>query len=67
MEYTPALVKTPRHFIIDPTGKYLLAEGQDSGDIAIFTLNAHTGQMTPDPRLTVQLSRPVSIVFVPRH
>jgi len=67
MEYAPSLVKTPRHFIIDPTGKYLLAEGQDSGDIAIFKLNAHTGQMTPDPRLTVQLSRPVCIVFVPRH
>ncbi len=67
MEYAPSLVKTPRHFIIDPTGKYLLAEGQDSGDIAVFKLNPHSGQMTPAPRLTVQLSRPVCIVFVPRR
>ncbi|MGP8246653.1 MAG: lactonase family protein [Bryobacteraceae bacterium] len=67
MENAPALVKTPRHFTLDPTGKYLLAEGQDSDNIAIFKLNPHTGQMVPAPRLTIHLSKPMCLVFVPRR
>jgi 6-phosphogluconolactonase len=65
MEYAPVLGKTPRHFALDPTGKYLLAEGQDSGTIAVFKINPNSGQMSPAPHLMVDISKPVCIVFVP--
>ena len=64
MEYEPILGKTPRHFALDPTGKYLLAEGQDSDDIAVFKLNPRSGQMAPARHLIVRLPRPVCLVFV---
>jgi 6-phosphogluconolactonase len=67
MEYEPALGKTPRHFTLDPTRKYLLAETQDSDTIAVFKLNPHTGQMVPASHSTVRVSRPVCLVFVPRR
>ena len=33
----------PRNFVLDPTGKYLIAGNQNSGNITLFTLNKKTG------------------------
>lgn len=39
-------VKTPRNFAIDPTGRWLLAAGQDSGNIVVCAVNPDTGALT---------------------
>lgn len=61
---TPAEVKEPRNFRIDPTGKWLLTEGQKSNNIAVFRLDPKTGRITPTGT-TVQLGSPVCIDWVP--
>jgi 6-phosphogluconolactonase len=33
----------PRNFVLDPTGKYLIAGNQNSGNISLFTLDKKTG------------------------
>ncbi|MDQ6890272.1 MAG: lactonase family protein, partial [Bacteroidota bacterium] len=35
--------KTPRNFIIDPTGNYLLVANQESNNIVIFKRDKTTG------------------------
>jgi len=37
--------KTPRSFVIDPSGKYLLVAFQDSGNVATYALSEETGQL----------------------
>jgi 6-phosphogluconolactonase len=38
--------KTPRNFIIDPTGKYLLAANQNTNNIVVFKRDPKTGLIT---------------------
>ena len=45
MDHTSVMGKTPRHFTLDPTGKYLLAANQDSSDITIFKVHPNTGHL----------------------
>lgn len=61
---TPVMGKTPRHFTLDPTGKFLLAANQDSSDITIFRVHAKTGQLTPAGQPVKDAPLPVCIVFV---
>lgn len=44
---TPTQGHTPRHFTIDPSGRYLLVGNQDSGHIAVFARDAESGLLTP--------------------
>ena len=55
--------KTPRHFAIDPSGKWLLAENQDSDNIVIFKIDAKSGHLTASGQ-PVQISSPTAIEFV---
>ena len=61
--YIPTGGKTPRHFAIDPSGKYLLAENQDSNNIVVFKINPATGGLTATGQ-EVKVPAPVCIVFV---
>ena len=56
--------KTPRHFALDPTGRWLLAENQDSGTIVTLEVNQNTGKLTPTGRV-LKVGSPVCLVFVP--
>jgi 6-phosphogluconolactonase len=38
--------KTPRSFDIDPSGKYLFAAGESSGKLAVYRINARSGELT---------------------
>jgi 6-phosphogluconolactonase len=58
--------KTPRHFAIDPTGKWLVAENQDSDSIVIFKIDAKSGRLTASGQ-PVQISSPTCIEFVAGH
>ena len=39
--------QTPRNFVIDPTGNFLLAANQDSDSIISFRIDPHTGALQP--------------------
>lgn len=39
-------VKTPRAFEIDPSGNFLIAAGEDSGELEIYRINKETGDLT---------------------
>ena len=43
MGYEQSMGKKPRNFCIDPSGKYLLAANQKTGNIVIFKRDATTG------------------------
>jgi 6-phosphogluconolactonase len=55
--------RTPRGFAIDPTGQYLLAANQESGNIVEFKIDQGTGALTPTGE-EVKVSAPVSVAFV---
>ena len=40
-------VRIPRNFNLDPTGKWLLAGGQASQDVQVFSVDEKTGKVTP--------------------
>jgi 6-phosphogluconolactonase len=61
----PAGGRAPRHFAIDPTGRWLLVAHQDSDSIAVFRLDPASGlPQASGGRL--RLSRPVCLVFAAR-
>jgi 6-phosphogluconolactonase len=64
MDQTPTLGKTPRHFTLDPTGKFLLVANQETGDIVTFKVHPNTGQLTPVGQPVKDVSMPVCILFV---
>jgi len=64
VEYVPTQGKTPRNFKIDPTGSYLFAANQDTGNIVQFRIDAKTGRLTATGK-KVELSKPVCIQFLP--
>ncbi len=45
--YQSTLGKTPRNFVIDPTGNWLLAANQNTGNIVIIKRDKSTGMLTP--------------------
>jgi 6-phosphogluconolactonase len=58
--------KTPRNFVLDPTGAWLLAANQDSDDIVVFRVDPGTGHLTRSgPELHVP--SPVCVRFVPER
>lgn len=57
IDLEPVRGSHPRHFTLDPAGKWLLAAGRDSNTVAVFTVNQQTGDLrwslesdyVPDP------------------
>jgi 6-phosphogluconolactonase len=62
--YVSTQGKIPRGFVIDPTGSFLLAANQDSGNVVVFRIDAVTGGLSPAGQ-TAEVSAPVSLAFVP--
>jgi 6-phosphogluconolactonase len=62
----PVQGRTPRHFVIDPSGNFLIVENQESDNIVIFKIDPTTGVLAPTGD-TLEISQPVSLVFVPAH
>ncbi|HEY6565160.1 MAG TPA: lactonase family protein, partial [Pirellulaceae bacterium] len=61
LERVPSGGKKPRNFTIDPSGKWLLAANQDSGNIQVFHIEA-TGRLTTDAN-TATVPSPVCLAF----
>lgn len=55
--------KAPRNFAIDPTGSWLLAANQDSGNIVVFRLDPKTGHLTRTGE-SREISSPVCLKFL---
>lgn len=56
--------KTPRNFMIDPTGEYLLAAHQNSDNIVVFKRDTKTGKISPTGK-EVEVGNPVYLKMVP--
>src|SRR5687768_18622099 len=61
--YQPTLGKTPRNFIIDPTGNYLLVANQDTDNIAIFKRNSITGLLKSSGK-QIKVPKPVCLKMI---
>jgi 6-phosphogluconolactonase len=60
----PTRGKEPRHFTIDPTGKYLVAENQNSNTMVVFRIDSATGPLTKVSQAD-NIFSPVCLTFVP--
>ena len=47
IEAAPSIVKVPRNFGIDASGKWLIAGGNSGGGIAVFSIDQETGKIKP--------------------
>lgn len=61
--YQDVLGKTPRNFVIDPTGKYLLVANQGTNNIIVFKRNKLTGGLTPTGA-TIEVPMPVNLQWL---
>jgi 6-phosphogluconolactonase len=60
------LGKTPRNFLRDPSGKYLLVANQDSNNIVVFRIDRWSGALTATgAQVTVPM--PVCLVFAEKR
>lgn len=55
--------KTPRNFRIDPSGAWLIAANQDSGNLVVFRIDKSTGKLTASGE-QAKVPFPVCIRFV---
>ncbi|MBS1564147.1 MAG: beta-propeller fold lactonase family protein, partial [Bacteroidetes bacterium] len=58
--FQPTLGVTPRNFMIDPTGNWLLAANQDSDNVVVFKRNTSTGLLEANG-VQVHVPRPVCL------
>jgi 6-phosphogluconolactonase len=58
------LGKTPRNFSLDPSGKFLLCENQNSDEIVIFNRDFNTGLLS-DSGKRIAVGKPVCIKWMP--
>jgi len=56
--------KEPRHFAIDPTGNFLLAENQNSNTIVEFRIDQASGRLTATGEV-LTVPSPICLVFLP--
>jgi 6-phosphogluconolactonase len=54
--------KTPRHFVISPSGKWLIAENQESASIITYRIDQKTGRLTKNGPL-VAIDSPVCVAL----
>ncbi|MDR9228193.1 6-phosphogluconolactonase [Burkholderia multivorans] len=59
-----SLGRTPREFLIDPTGKWLIVGNQDSDTFYVFGRDVGSGQLAAHPR-KVAVGKPVDFKLVP--
>ncbi len=63
VEWVSTQGKTPRGFVLDPTGNWLIVGNQDSDTFVIFKVNHSTGKLTAAGP-PIELGAPVAFQFV---
>jgi 6-phosphogluconolactonase len=66
VEQVPPGGTMPRNFAIDPTGSYLFAANELTGNVVLFHIDSNSGRLTPANK-ELKIDVPVCIVFVPAH
>ncbi|RZA03956.1 MAG: lactonase family protein [Sphingobacteriaceae bacterium] len=56
--------KTPRNFIIDPTGKFLIVANQGSNTVNVLSIDQKSGRIFPT-RNSIQVDSPACLKLVP--
>ena len=64
IQNAPTLGKIPRNFNFDPSGKWLLAAHQNSDNIVVFSVDRHTGKLTPTGQ-QIEVGACVCVKFMP--
>ena len=54
---------SPRNFVIDPSGNFLLVANQNSNEVIIFNRDQKSGLLTPSGK-SIQVSKPVCLKFI---
>ena len=62
VQHAPCGGKAPRHFKIDPSGKWLICGHQDSNTISVLPIDQGTGELG-EPQSTVKAPTPICILF----
>lgn len=62
LQHVPCGGAIPRHFKIDPSGKWLLCAHQDSNTISVLSLDPETG-LLGQPSNTVSAPAPICLLF----
>ena len=57
--------KTPRFFTFDPSNKWLIVSNNEGASVAVFSVNASTGELAPAGE-PVTLLKPMAVVFAPQ-
>jgi len=63
VEHVSTQGKTPRGFVLDPTGGWLIVGNQDSDSVVIFKVNKGSGKLTP-AGAPIEIGAPVAFQFV---
>jgi 6-phosphogluconolactonase len=64
LEAAPAQVKVPRGFGIDPSGKWIIAGGQNDHRIAVLKIDQATGRLSATGQ-SAEVGAPVCVIFKP--
>jgi 6-phosphogluconolactonase len=56
--------RTPRNFVIDPSGKFLLVANQNSDSVIVYRIDQATGKLMPTGA-RLQIGNPVCLKFAP--
>jgi len=64
LDDAPAQVKMPRGFSIDPTGRWLIAAGQEDNKIAVLKIDQSTGKLAATDQFA-DVGAPVCVIFAP--
>ena len=64
VQHQPAIVAIPRNFALSPDGKWLVAGGQKSHNIQVFSIDPQSGLLTPAGN-PVACPAPTCFVFQP--
>jgi 6-phosphogluconolactonase len=64
VERKPSMGKTPRNFVIDPSGNYLLVANQNSDDIYVYRINKQTGKLALTTS-KINIGNPSCLKFTP--
>jgi 6-phosphogluconolactonase len=62
--YMSKAIDTPRNFNVDPSGKWMLIEGQNTGLIELHGINPKTGEPAGKPTATINVPTPVCVKFL---
>jgi len=62
VQHAPCAGKTPRHFKIDPTGRWLLCAHQDSHTISAHPIDPASGRLGPAVS-SVEVPSPICVLF----